>query len=115
MASSGRRPSTRRNWTTLSSCRTSELRGGAWDALHWSQWRSFLMSSLFRPAALVCLVAFTSNYTLGARPDSESAASEAPVSTVSVDVAVDVFSNRHPISPFVYGAPYPNVPATITY
>lgn len=72
------------------------------------------MSSLFRPAALVCLVAFTSNYTLGARPGSESAASEVPAFTVSVDVAVDVFSNRHPISPFVYGGAYPKDAATIT-
>jgi hypothetical protein len=72
------------------------------------------MISLFRPAAVVCLVALTSNYTLGARPGSESSASEAPASTVSVDVAVDVFNNRHPISPFVYGGAYPKDAATIT-
>jgi len=72
------------------------------------------MSSLFRPAAVVCLVAFTSNYTVGAGLGSGSAASEAPASTVTVDVAVDVFSNRHPISPFVYGGAYPKDAATIT-
>ena len=72
------------------------------------------MISLFRPAAVVCLVALTSSYTLGARPSSELAASEAPASTVSVDVAVDVFSNRHPISLFVYGGAYPKDAATIT-
>ena len=72
------------------------------------------MSSLFRPAAVVCLVAFTSNYTLGARPTSDSAASQAPASTVTVDVSVDVLSNRHPISPFVYGGAYPKDAATIT-
>ncbi len=72
------------------------------------------MSSLFRPAAVLFLVAFAADHSLAARQDSSSGTPEVPTSTVAVDVAVDVFSNRHPISPFVYGGAYPKDAATIT-
>ena len=41
-------------------------------------------------------------------------ASATPSATTSVQVTVDVLSNRHPISPYVYGGAYPKDAPTIT-
>jgi hypothetical protein len=62
------------------------------------------------PAAL-CLVLFV--VSSSARSQSGAADTAAPATT-KVTVTVDVLSNRHPISPYVYGGAYPKDAATIT-
>jgi hypothetical protein len=82
------------------------------------------MIPLERPLAVLCLVFFAvsvssgRNRELTSPPSRASAATQseddsAPA-TVKVNVNVDVLSNRHPISPYVYGGAYPKDAATIT-
>jgi hypothetical protein len=47
-------------------------------------------------------------------PQSSQLASDSTPATTNVNVAVDVFSNRHPISSYVYGGAYPKDAPTIT-
>jgi hypothetical protein len=64
-----------------------------------------------RPLAALCLVFFAVNVSSG----KQSGASDTPPpGTTNVSVTVDVLSNRHPISPYVYGGAYPKDAATIT-
>jgi len=64
-----------------------------------------------RPLAALCLVFFAVNVSSG----KQSGASDTPPpGTTNVTVTVDVLSNRHPISPYVYGGAYPKDAATIT-
>jgi len=46
--------------------------------------------------------------------NSTQAAATPSASSTAVEVTVDVLTNRHPISPYVYGGAYPNNAATIT-
>ena len=96
------------------------------------------MCSFTRPLAVTCLVILGVCAGLAAAPEaklrtaastqpgqssalastsgsigSDSSGSPAPATT-SVNVAVDVLSNRHPISPYVYGGAYPQDAPTIT-
>ncbi len=96
------------------------------------------MCSFTRPLAVTCLVILGVCAGLAAAPaakprtaastqpgqssalastsgsiGSDSSGSPAPATT-SVNVAVDVLSNRHPISPYVYGGAYPQDAPTIT-
>jgi hypothetical protein len=50
----------------------------------------------------------------GESPNSSEVSATPTASTASVQVTVDVLSNRHPISPYVYGGSYPNDKPTIT-
>src|SRR5258708_4697484 len=43
----------------------------------------------------------------------QAVATQAPAAKI-VHITVDVLSNRHPISPYVYGGAYPKDAATIT-
>jgi len=74
------------------------------------------MTPLVRSLASLCLVLFL----VAATPKSGSGTALQPSqddsapATVNVAVTVDVFSNRHAISSYVYGGAYPKDAATIT-
>jgi len=70
------------------------------------------MYPLSRTLAVVCLVAFAVNVSPARAPQSEP--SNPVPSTVNVNVNIDVLSNRHPISTYVYGGAYPKDAPTIT-
>jgi hypothetical protein len=83
---------------------------------------------------VLCLIVFAAGSSFAGGPEtkaSSSASSSAatsgaastveastgvanPQGTVSINVAVDALSNRHAISPDVYGGAYPQNAATIT-
>ena len=69
------------------------------------------MSSQLRPLAALCLVFLAVNVSSGKQGAADDAAAPA---TTNVTVTVDVNSNRHVISPYVYGGAYPKDAATIT-
>jgi hypothetical protein len=69
------------------------------------------MYSQLRPFAALCLVFLAVNVSSGKQGASTDAAAPA---TTDVTVTVDVNSNRHLISPYVYGGAYPKDAATIT-
>jgi hypothetical protein len=71
----------------------------------------FSMHSKLRPLAVLCLVFFAVTHSSGRQTP---AADAAPLATTNVTVTVDVLSNRHPISPYVYGGAYPQDAPTIT-
>lgn len=50
----------------------------------------------------------------GGESGNSTEATATPIGTTSVTVNVDTLSNRHPISPFVYGGAYPKDANTIT-
>jgi Glycoside hydrolase family 44 len=50
----------------------------------------------------------------GPQPAAGSPVSGKTSSTVSINVSVDTLSNRHPISPYVYGGAYPQNASTIS-
>lgn len=65
----------------------------------------------------VALLAFVASGILGVS-GADTAASEAKTSATTaptaVTISIDTLSNRHAISPYVYGFAYPNSPADIT-
>ena len=63
-----------------------------------------------RPIAAFCLMFLAVS---NSSPSQTPADTTVPATT-NVTVTVDVFSNRHPISPYVYGGAYPKDAATIT-
>ena len=69
------------------------------------------MSSQLRPLAALCLVFMAVSVSSGKQGASTDTAAPA---TTNVTVTVDVNSNRHVISPYVYGGAYPKDAATIT-
>ncbi len=69
------------------------------------------MYSQLRPLAALGLVFLAVNVSSGRQGGSTDAAAPA---TTNVTVTVDVNSNRHSISPYVYGGAYPKDAATIT-
>ena len=64
-----------------------------------------------RLLAVLCLVLLVATNSSGRQ---NSTADTAPLATTNVTVTVDVLSNRHPISPYVYGGAYPQDAPTIT-
>jgi hypothetical protein len=76
------------------------------------------MISFIRPLAFVSLVFLVVTASSGSgrdpNPQSSQLASDSTPATTNVNVAVDVFSNRHPISSYVYGGAYPKDAPTIT-
>lgn len=70
------------------------------------------MYPLTRTLAVLSLIAMAVNVS-PARPPQAEAANPAP-STVNVNVNIDVLSNRHLISSYVYGGAYPKDAPTIT-
>ena len=79
------------------------------------------MTSLYRPAAILCLALFAASNSSGAgsdlqpQPGAASGSAEASTpSTTNATVTLDVFTNRHAISPYVYGGAYPQDAPTIT-
>src|SRR3974390_2757416 len=73
---------------------------------------------LCSPRALLFLAAALYAGSPAAKAQSTStegdSASAAVPATVNISVAVDALSNRHPISPYVYGGAYPQDAPTIT-
>jgi len=69
------------------------------------------MISQLRPLAALCLVLLAVNVSSGKQGAANDTAAPA---TTNVTVTVDVYSNRHLISPYVYGGAYPKDAATIT-
>ncbi|HET6177858.1 MAG TPA: glycoside hydrolase family 44 protein [Candidatus Sulfotelmatobacter sp.] len=79
-----------------------------------------------RPLASLCLVLFVVSASSGSgrQPNSQTsptprqsaapAEQDSPPATVNVNVSIDVLSNRHTISSYVYGGAYPKDAATIT-
>src|SRR5258708_4700505 len=63
-----------------------------------------------RSLAVLCLIEFGVVVSLARAPESKS---ETPATT-NVSVTVDVLSNRHAISSYVYGGAYPQNSPTIT-
>jgi Glycoside hydrolase family 44 len=89
------------------------------------------MTSSFRPAAILFLALFlvrtSSGSGSGSQPQALPAAKTSPVQipprdnnanaapgTTSLAVTLDVLTNRHSISPYVYGGAYPQDAPTIT-
>jgi len=67
--------------------------------------------SQLRPLATLCLLLFVASSSSGRQIPAADTAAPA---TTNVTVTVDVLSNRHPISPYVYGGAYPQDAPTIT-
>jgi hypothetical protein len=81
-----------------------------------------------RSLAALCVVVFAACVSFAGGPETKAQSNSAnssatstasiksvkPQGTVSVDVAIDALSNRHAISPYVYGGAYPQDTATIT-
>jgi Glycoside hydrolase family 44 len=69
-----------------------------------------------RPLVSLCLVFLTISASSGTEPNQSAhpARPAATPSTTNVAVTVDVLSNRHAISPYVYGGAYPQDPAHVT-
>ncbi len=83
------------------------------------------MYFLTRTLAAFCLVLFPATFSASGGRDSAPASAHAATvqtestqesapSTTSVNVTIDALSNRHPISPYVYGGAYPQDAPTIT-
>ena len=73
------------------------------------------MLSLFRPATGLFLVLFVvSNSSAGPRLEKSSDQNASTPATTNVSVSIDVLSNRHTISSYVYGGAYPQDAPTIT-
>jgi len=79
------------------------------------------MTSLYRPAAILCLALFAAGNSSGAGselqplPAIAHGSAEASIpSTTNATVTLDVLTNRHAISPYVYGGAYPQDAPTIT-
>src|SRR5258708_35034473 len=64
-----------------------------------------------RPLAALCLVLFVVTVSSG---DSSKPADSTLPGTTNVTVSIDVLSNRHAISKYVYGGAYPKDAPTIT-
>ena len=69
------------------------------------------MISQLRPLAALCLALLAVNVSSGKQGAGDDTTAPA---TTNVAVTVDVYSNRHLISPYVYGGAYPKDAATIT-
>ena len=69
-----------------------------------------------RPLLSLCLVLLTINASSGTEPNhsSQPVRPAAAAATTNVAVTVDVLSDRHAISPYVYGGAYPQDPAHVT-
>jgi glycosyl hydrolase family 44 len=69
-----------------------------------------------RPVLSLCVVLLTISASSGTEPNhgSQTARPASAPATTSVAVTVDVLSNRHAISPYVYGGAYPQDPAHVT-
>jgi Glycoside hydrolase family 44 len=69
-----------------------------------------------RPLLSLCLVLLTISASSGTEPNrgSQSVRPASTPATTNVAVTVDVLSNRHAISPYVYGGAYPQDPAHVT-
>src|SRR5271155_1791606 len=82
------------------------------------------MTSSFRPAAILLLAMFIVSTSSGSgrasQPDASTPASasqnnnNATPGTTNVTVTLNALTNRHPISPYVYGGAYPQDAPTIT-
>lgn len=87
------------------------------------------MSPFVRPLAALCLVLFVVNPSSGSgrgpkeqpghasrspQSDASTSAQQSAPSTVNVNVGVNVLSDRHTISSYVYGGAYPKDAPTIT-
>jgi len=72
------------------------------------------MYALARTLAAFCLVQLVLSASSAKAPDSKSQAAGESAPATSVNVSIDVFSNRHAISPYIYGGAYPKDSATIT-
>ncbi len=84
------------------------------------------MYSFARSVAALCLVVFVVSASYAGAPESKPQPSSANISapsspqsddtpaTTNINVTVDALSNRHAISPYVYGGAYPQDAATIT-
>jgi hypothetical protein len=79
------------------------------------------MTPLYRPVTILCLALFAAGTSSGsgsefpAQPSPANASADASTpSTTNVTVTLDVLTNRHPISPYVYGGAYPQDAPTIT-
>ena len=76
------------------------------------------MISFIRTIACLSLVLLVVSASAGSgrEPSSQPGpqASESAPATTNINVSVDVFSNRHPISSYVYGGAYPKDAPTIT-
>ena len=80
------------------------------------------MSPYVRPLGWFCLLVLVVTASHAGSPDSKAtatpvqsdASSTANPATVNISVSVDALSNRHPISPYVYGGAYPQDAPTIT-
>ncbi len=86
------------------------------------------MTLLFRPVAILCLASFLASNSSGAGSDfqpksdtslneagaAENSANSATPATTNVSVTLDVLTNRHAISQYVYGGAYPQDAPTIT-
>jgi hypothetical protein len=71
------------------------------------------LHSQVRPLAVLCLLSFVVTVSAGDSSKSNKRGSTV-FSTTSVTVNVDVLSNRHAISKYVYGGAYPKDAPTIT-
>jgi hypothetical protein len=69
-----------------------------------------------RPLLSLCLVLLTISASSGTEPNQNAhpARPAATPATTNVAVTVDALSNRHAISPYVYGGAYPQDPAHVT-
>ena len=84
------------------------------------------MYSFARSLAALCLVVFIVSASYAGAPESKAQPSSANISapsspqsddtpaTTNINVTVDALSNRHAISPYVYGGAYPQDAASIT-
>lgn len=78
------------------------------------------MIPVVRPLVTLCLVLLVVSASAGSgrelklQPSPATAEPESTPPATNVNVTVDVFSNRHPISPYVYGGAYPQDPAHVT-
>ena len=83
------------------------------------------MTSCFRPAAILFLAMFVVSTSSGSGKTSQPDASTPTIAsaqnndnatpgTTNVSITLDVLTNRHPISPYVYGGAYPQDAPTIT-
>ena len=80
------------------------------------------MSPYIRSLGSLCLLVLVVTASQAGNPQSQASAtpiqsdsaSPATPATVNINVTVDALSNRHPISPYVYGGAYPQDAPTIT-
>jgi hypothetical protein len=63
------------------------------------------------PPASAAIAAITDRE---AKSSALGSRSQSPAATTNVQITIDALSNRHPISPYVYGFSYPNSAADIT-